>query len=153
VLVLETVKGTIEIELFAADAPKSVARIVELANKRFYRGQRFHWVQPGVVQFGDPLSRDMSKENLWGSGGSGPQNSNRAIGVVEINKRRFERGTVGYAYRNGWKAESADSQMFILTGPNPALNGKYVALGRVTKGMDVVEKIQKADIIKTVSLK
>jgi hypothetical protein len=55
IVVLETVKGTIEIETLPADSPKSVARFVELAQKAFYRGQRFHYVQPHLVQTGDLL--------------------------------------------------------------------------------------------------
>ena len=153
VVVLTTVKGVIEIETLPAEAPKSVARFVELAKSGFYRGNRFHWVTAGVVQVGDQLSRDMTKRDLWGTGGSGIKQSPRPIGVAELSKRRFERGIVGYAYRSGHKPELADSQIFILTAPNPQLNGKYAVLGRVVKGMDVVDKIAMADMIKDVSVR
>ncbi len=152
VVVFETVKGTIEIETFP-DAPKSVAHFVELARKGFYRGQRFHWVQPGIVQGGDPLSRDLTKRREWGTGGSGLQMMPKPIGVAETSPRKFERGIVGLAYRPERKPESADSQFFILTGPNPALNGKYAPLGKVIKGMEVVDKIQLADLIKNVTVR
>jgi peptidylprolyl isomerase len=152
-LVLDTVKGVIEIELFPAEAPKSVARILELAKQGFYRGQRFHWVTNGVVQFGDPYSRDMTKEKQWGTGGSGYKTSVRPIGVLEASKRKFERGTVGMAYRSNQRPEDADSQMFILTAPNPPLNGKYALVGHVTKGLAVVEKLEKADTIKNLTVK
>ncbi len=153
VLVLDTVKGVIEIELYPEEAPKSVARILELAKQGFYRGQRFHWVTPGVAQFGDPLSRDMTRQKDWGSGGSGYKNGVRAIGVFEPSKRKFERGTVGYYHRDTQKAEDADSQMFILTQTNPPLNGKYPLVGRVTKGMAVVDKLEAADTIKNLTIK
>lgn len=153
VLVLDTVKGAIEIELFPNEAPKSTARILELAKQGFYRGQRFHWVQPGIVQFGDPLSRDMTKEKQWGTGGSGYRNSVRPIGALEPSKRKFERGAVGIAYRSNQRAEDGDSQMFILTAPNPPLNGKYTLVGHVTKGLAVVEKLEKADTIKNLTVK
>jgi cyclophilin family peptidyl-prolyl cis-trans isomerase len=153
VLVLETVKGTIEIELWPAEAPQSVARILELAKQNFYRGQRIHWAQPGVVQFGDPLTRDMTKQDQWGTGGSGSRNSPRPIGVKEVSKKPFVRGSVGYAYRLNRRPEDADSQMFILTTPNPALNGKYAHLGTVTKGLAVVDKLERADMIKLVMVK
>jgi cyclophilin family peptidyl-prolyl cis-trans isomerase len=153
VLVIDTVKGVIEIELFPAEAPKSVERILELAGKGFYRGQRFHWVQPGLVQFGDPQSRDMTKEKAWGTGGSGYRNAIRPIGVLEPTKRKFERGMVGLAYRQNQRAEDADSQMFILTQAIPALNGKYALIGRVTRGLAVVEKIEVADTIKNLTVK
>jgi peptidylprolyl isomerase len=152
-LVLDTVKGVIEIELFPAEAPKSVARILELVKNGFYRGQRFHWVTTGVAQFGDPLSRDMTKEKEWGTGGSGYRNSVRPIGALEPSKRKFERGAVGMAYRSNQRAEDADSQMFILTAPNPPLNGKYTLVGQVTKGLGVVEKLEKADTIKNLTVK
>ena len=153
VLVLDTVKGVIEIELFPNEAPKSAARVLELAKNGFYRGQRFHWVQPGIVQFGDPLSRDMTKEKEWGTGGSGFRNGVRPIGALEASKRKFERGMVGMAYRSNQRAEDADSQMFILTAPNPPLNGKYTLVGHVTKGLAVVEKLEKADTIKNLTIK
>lgn len=152
VIVFETAKGALEIETYS-DAPQSVARILELVRRGFYRGQRVHWTQPGVVQFGDPLSRDMTKEADWGTGGSGPRNTLRPIGVAETSKRPFVLGTVGLAYRTGKKPDTADSQLFILTGPNPALNGKYAAIGHVTKGIEVVAKLEKADLIKQAYVK
>ena len=71
----------------------------------------------------------------------------------EPPKRTFDRGIVGLAYRPNYKPESADSMFFILTAPNPALNGKYVVLGRVTKGMNVVDKIAIQDLIKNVTVR
>ena len=154
VLVLDTVKGVIEIELSPADAPKAVARIVDLAKQGFYRGQRFHWATKGVIQFGDPQSRDMTKESQWGMGGSGPRGSVRPIGVAEISKQQFVRGSVGLAYRqNVQTAEDSDSQMFILTLANPPLNGKFIYVGHVTKGLAVAEKIEKGDTIKMLTVK
>lgn len=153
VIVIQTAKGAIEIELYPAEAPKSVERVMELVEHGFYRGHRFHWVQPGVVQFGDPQSRDMTKREQWGTGGSGPGMSIRGLGVVEKNKRKFERGIVGLAYRVGSKPESADCQIFILKGSNPAAEGKYASIGKVIKGMEVVDKIEAADRITNVTVK
>jgi len=153
VIVFTTAKGVIEVEMFPGDAPKSVARVVELAKQGFYRGTRFHWVQPVVVQFGDQLSRDMSKKDQWGKGGSGPARSARPIGVAEISKRQFVRGIVGLAYQAWQDPASADCQLFIVKAANPALNGKYAAIGRVTKGMEVVDKIEVEDMIKDVTVR
>jgi cyclophilin family peptidyl-prolyl cis-trans isomerase len=152
-LVIDTVKGTIEVELLTADAPKAIAYISDLVAHNFYRGQRFHWVQPGVVQFGDPLSRDMTKTKEWGSGGSGPRMANKPMGFAELSKKPFVRGTVGLAYRADRKPETADSQIFILTGSNPAMVGKYVQIGKVTKGIQIVDKIAFQDLIKNVTLR
>ncbi len=142
ILVLETSKGEIEIEFFPAEAPKSVAHVLDLARRNFYRAHRIHWVQPGVIQFGDPQTRDMTKQWAWGTGGSG-----RGVGVAETSKRPFARGSVGLAYRENQKPTAADSQIFILRSPSPNLNGKYAWLGRVTKGLNVVDKLVVGDMI------
>jgi cyclophilin family peptidyl-prolyl cis-trans isomerase len=148
VIVLDTQKGVIEIELFESEAPKSVAHILALVRSDFYRGQRFHWSQPGIIQVGDPTSRDMSRMDSWGNGGS-----NRSVGVAEIYKKKFEKGIVGLAYRDGQKPTAATSQIFILRAPNPKLDGKYCAIGRVIAGMNVVEKIEKPDMLKRAYVK
>lgn len=147
VLVIDTVKGTIEIELFVKDAPKSAAQIMRLARENFYRGQRFHRAEPSLVQTGDPNSRNFVKQNLWGTGSSG-----RPIGVAEIVKtRRHVRGSVALAHSGN--AARADSQFYIMRRPSPSLDGKHAVIGRVIAGMDVVDKIQKGDLIRKVSVK
>jgi cyclophilin family peptidyl-prolyl cis-trans isomerase len=153
VIVLETAKGVLEIETFPEDAPKSVAHFVALVKRGFYRGQRFHWVQPTLVQAGDPYSRDITLQKQWGTGGSGPGRSNKPIGVAEFSKRPFVRGTVALAYRPQWKPETADSMFFILLANNPGLNGKYTVLGHVTKGMNVADKIGMNEVIKNMTVK
>jgi peptidylprolyl isomerase len=147
-IVLEMAKGMIEIDLMPTEAPKTVAHVLDLVRHDFYRGLRFHWVQASLVQFGDPLSRDVTRQERWGSGGSG-----HPVGVAEISKRHFVRGSVGLAYRTGDKPEEADSQIFILKAANSNLDGKYTLIGQVTKGMEVIDKIEVSDIIKLVRLK
>ena len=73
--------------------------------------------------------------------------------LAEIGKRRFDRGIVGFAYRPGAKPDAADSQIFIVKVASPSLNGKYAAVGRVIKGMAVVDKIALDDMIKDVSVR
>src|SRR5689334_23884625 len=69
---IETNKGTMRAELFEKDAPNTVANFVKLANAGFYDGTKFHRVIKGfMIQGGDPLSKDDSKMNLWGTGGPG----------------------------------------------------------------------------------
>ena len=133
ILVVETAKGTIEIQTFPADAPKTVEHIVALAKRNFYNGQRVHRVVPGfVVQFGDPQTRDMTKRDRWGSGGSG-----RSIGVVggETEARRRRRGC-------GASGRSApgDSQMYITFAAQPKLDRDFTVFGQVSLGMDVAQK-------------
>lgn len=148
VLVVETVKGTIEIEMFPQEAPKTVAHITELANRRFYNGQRVHRVVKGfVIQFGDPQSRDMSKRDRWGTQGSG-----KAIGVGEFSpKRTHVRGAVAIAHTGN--ARDGDSQMYITLAPTPRLNNSYTVFGQVMSGMDVVDRLAETDVIRKVTIR
>jgi peptidylprolyl isomerase len=149
ILVLDTVKGTIEIETYPEEAPKTVARILELVKKNFYNGQRFHRAEPNfLIQVGDPVSRDMSRQAWWGR-----QDSGKPIGVAEITKkRRHVAGAVSMAYPGNDRTK-ADSQFFILRRPAPEYDSKYTVWGKVLKGMDVVGKIQRGDILKRAYLK
>lgn len=147
VIVVETEKGTFEFETYPNEAPKTVAHIIGLVNKRFYNGQRVHRVVPGfVVQMGDQQTRDMTKEEMWGRA-VGPQ-----IGVAEFSKLRTHvRGAVAMAH-NG-DAAKADTQFYITLAPAHRLDGDYVVFGKVISGMDVVSKIQYADRIVRVTVR
>jgi peptidyl-prolyl cis-trans isomerase B (cyclophilin B) len=149
VIVLETAKGTIEIETYPEDAPKTVAQIVGLVKRGFYNGLRFHRVQPNfVIQVGDPGTRNMAMEAQWGRAGSG-----KIIGAAEITKkRRHIRGAVAMAY-GGTDPKVADSQFYVMLRAAPELDGKHTVFGRVIKGMDVATRIQKADVVKKAYLK
>jgi cyclophilin family peptidyl-prolyl cis-trans isomerase len=152
-VILDTSKGQIEIGTLPAEAPKSVERFIELAKRGFYREQRFHWVQSNLIQAGDVQTRDMTLVSKWGSGGSGPKFALRPLGVAETSKRPFNRGTVALAYFTGSKPETADCQFFILKVNSPEFTGKYAPIGLVTRGMNVVDKVEKGDTIKSVTVK
>jgi peptidyl-prolyl cis-trans isomerase B (cyclophilin B) len=146
VLVVDTVKGTIQIQTFPADAPKTVEHIVALAKRNFYNGLRVHRVVPGfVVQFGDPQTRDMTKRDRWGSGGSG-----RSIGVAEV-KRKHVVGAVAAAHPGD--PRRGDSQMYIAFAPQPKLDRDFTVFGQVTSGMDVARKLAVNDIIRRITVK
>jgi peptidylprolyl isomerase len=147
VLVLETAKGTIEIQLAPAEAPKTVEQVLRLVRKGFYRGLRFHRAQASLVQIGDPRSRDMSWKDSWGS-----QSSGSPVGVAEISKRlKHVRGTVAMA--NSGDPAYSDSQFYIMKTASPSLDGKYTIIGHVTTGMAVVDKIEVADVLKNIYVK
>ena len=148
IIVLDTAKGVIEIETYPEDAPKTVAHILGLIKKGFYNGLRFHRAEANfVIQVGDPASRDMSKQDSWGRGGSG-----KPIGVAEISKKRLNGpGAVGMGHSG--EAKAADSQFYILLRAAPTLNGKYTVFGKVIKGLEVAQKIQRTDVLKRVSVK
>lgn len=149
VIVLETARGTMEIETYPEEAPKTVAQIVELVKGGFYDGQRFHRAEPKfVIQIGDPASRDVSKEAWWGRTGSG-----KPIGIAEITKkRRHVRGAVAMAYA-GSDARRADSQFYVLLDPHPELDARYTVFGGVIKGMEVADAIRRGDVLRKAYLK
>jgi cyclophilin family peptidyl-prolyl cis-trans isomerase len=148
VVVVETSRGVFEFETFPTEAPKTVARILELVKARFYNGMRIHRVVPGfVIQMGDPQTRDMTKKDRWGTGGSG-----KPIGVAEISKNRTHiKGAVAMAHAGD--PAKADSQFYVTLAATPRLNGQYTVFGRVISGMDVVEKTQAEDVIKRMTVK
>lgn len=158
VIVFETAKGNFEMEMYPGEAPKSVEHILTLVRRNFYNGLRVHRVVAGfVVQFGDPQTRDMTKRDRWGSGGSG-----RAIGVAEFSaKRPHKLGAVALAHSGD--AKGADSQMYICINSDTgryappftprAMNGSYTVIGQVISGMDVVQKLQEPDVIRRATVK
>jgi cyclophilin family peptidyl-prolyl cis-trans isomerase len=145
VIVVETSRGTFSFETYPSEAPKTVAHVVELVKRGFYDGQRFHRVAPGfVIQWGDPQSRDMTKEADWGRGAAA--SSGQPIGVAEITRRRTHaRGAVAIAHAGDPRL--ADSQMYVTLANRPDLNAKYAVFGRIISGADIPEKIQKGDVI------
>jgi cyclophilin family peptidyl-prolyl cis-trans isomerase len=148
VIVVETEKGTFEFETYPNEAPKTVAHIIELVNKRFYNGLRFHRVVRGfVVQVGDPQTRDMTKRENWGRMESG-----KPVGAAEFSKLRTHvKGAVALAH-NG-SASTADSQFYVCLADTHRLDGQYTVFGKVISGMDVLPKIAEADRVIRVTVK
>jgi peptidyl-prolyl cis-trans isomerase B (cyclophilin B) len=138
--------GEIVLEFWPQDAPKHVENFVKLANQKFYDGQRVHRVEPNfVVQFGDPQSKTLPMDDQrMGSGGPGYTIK------AEFNKRPFERGVLGMARTND--PDSAGSQVYIMLGAAPFLNGKYTAFGKVATGMGVVDQIKVGDRITSIKI-
>ena len=89
----------------------------------------------------------MTKKDSWGSGGS-----DKPVGVAEISKTRTHvLGAVAMAHAGD--PAQADSQMYVTLAPVPRLNGQYTVFGKITAGMDVVQKIQAEDVIKRMTVK
>lgn len=143
---IETAKGTLVIETYPMDAPRSFEHILKLVKKKFYDNQAVHRVVPGqAVQFGDPQSRNMMLVDWWGRGPN--SGSGKTIGVTEVSKtRKHRRGTVAIA--NSGSPALGDSQLFIALRPVPAWDGKYTILGQVTSGIEVADKLARGDKIK-----
>lgn len=137
--VVETDKGSFVIGLLGELAPRHVAHFVETAKKGGYDGTTFHRIIPGgIVQGGDPLSKDPARKALYGSGGL----SSKAPWLLkaEFSDKPMTRGAVAAVLLPG-KPDSAGSQFFICLSDQLALTGQYTIFGEVTSGMAVVDGI------------
>ncbi|HYL54958.1 MAG TPA: peptidylprolyl isomerase [Gemmatimonadales bacterium] len=131
---IETDRGRLVVELLPADAPLTVAAFLDLVDRRYFDGSRWHRVVPNfVVQDGDPR----------GDGWGGPAFVLRD----EINPVRYESGTVGMALSG---PDTGGSQFFITHSPQPHLDGTYTVFGRVVGGRDVLERISLGEGIRSV---
>jgi cyclophilin family peptidyl-prolyl cis-trans isomerase len=132
ICVLETEKGTLSFQMYSEVAPRTVARISELANSGFFDGITFHRVVADfVVQTGDPTGT--------GDGGSGQRIP------AEFSHLHYIRGSVGMARDDD--IHSNDSQFFICITDQPHLDGKYSLFGQVIQGEEVLDKIRQGDKI------
>ena len=133
-LLIEIEHGTVTIKLRPDLAPLHVERIKTLARQGFYDNVPFHRVIEGfMAQGGDPT----------GTGTGGSPLPNLAAEFSQPARARFLRGVCGMARASD--PNSANSQFFIMFAPAPSLDGQYTIWGRVTAGMDAVDKIKRGD--------
>ncbi len=126
---LKTQRGDLVLELFTAEAPKTVNNFVFLAREGFYDDTVFHRVIPGfVVQGGDPTGS--------GSGGPGYRFAD------EFSKRKHGTGTLSMANAG---PNSNGSQFFITYAPQPHLDNHHSVFGQLTSGMDILQQIKQGD--------
>jgi cyclophilin family peptidyl-prolyl cis-trans isomerase len=127
---MQTNHGSIRIELFDEDAPKTVENFTKLARDGFYDGVIFHRVIPDfMIQGGDPTGT--------GSGGPGYQFED------EFNENKVERGALAMA--NAGPNTNGSQFFFVTADACPWLDGKHTVFGRVISGMDVVDSIEKVE--------
>jgi cyclophilin family peptidyl-prolyl cis-trans isomerase len=132
--IIETPKGSFTIRLLPEIAPKHAALFVKTAKAGGYDGTTFHRViMGGMIQGGDPLTKDPAKASQYGTGGLG-------LLKAELSDRSFVRGTVAAVLRPS-SIDSAGTQFFVCLQPQPALTGKFTVFGEVTAGMEVVDQI------------
>lgn len=132
---LNTNKGAITIEFHTENAPKTVENFTKLAQEGFYDGIKFHRViKDFMIQGGDPLTKDDTKMDYWGTGGPGYKFNDE---ISSNNKN--DKGTISMANSG---PNTNGSQFFINTNNNNFLDTKHTVFGHVTSGMDVVEAIQ-----------
>ena len=141
-------KGSVVMELYPKAAPQTVAHFVDLCKKHFYDGLKFHRVEPGfVIQGGDPESKDASvaefETKQIGTHGSGQT-------VPLEAKLPHTQYSVGLARSSA--PDSGDSQFYINLKDNNELDGNYCVFGMVTQGQEVAAKVEKGDVIKSITL-
>lgn len=141
-------RGTMVAELFPNEAPKTVARFVQLVKSEFYDGVRFHRVEnaprPFIIVAGDPLTKSLPiTDPKVGTGGTGTRLP------FEKNNVQFLNGTLGLV-RDVRDKDSGDCQFFICNGDQRFLEHSYVGFGRVIQGLEVIPKVQVGDKIATI---
>ncbi len=133
---IETNYGTITLELFKDQAPKTVENFIKLVEQGFYNGTLFHRViKDFMIQGGDPLTKENPKDWIkHGTGGPGYAFAD------EINREKIVRGALAMANAG---PNTNGSQFFIVTATAaPWLDGKHTVFGKVTSGYDIVQKIE-----------
>jgi peptidyl-prolyl cis-trans isomerase B (cyclophilin B) len=135
--VVETTAGVFIIDLAPASAPNQTAHFMKLAADGAYDGTVFHRVvKYGMVQGGDPLTRDPAKRALYGTGG---------LNAVKAEARaaKMRRGSVAAVLIPG-KPDSAGAQFFVVLADQPSLDNQFTVFGHVSDGMEVLYKISEA---------
>jgi peptidyl-prolyl cis-trans isomerase B (cyclophilin B) len=140
--VFETAKGRMDVELFADEAPNTVANFEKLANSGFYDGTKFHRVIANfMIQGGDPNS----KTGKGRVGAGGPGYTIKCETAKNVHKHVA--GTLSMAHAG---KDTGGSQFFICHSPQPHLDGVHTVFGQVTRGLDVVTKIAQNDEVKSI---
>lgn len=131
---IKTTLGNLKIKLYTEKSPKTTKNFLDLAEKGFYNGTKFHRIiKDFMIQGGDPLSKDDSKQSLWGTGGPGYKFDD------EFNDVKIVKGSLAMANSG---RNTNGSQFFIVTAAaTPHLDGVHTNFGEVVEGMDVLEKI------------
>jgi peptidyl-prolyl cis-trans isomerase B (cyclophilin B) len=132
--VIETAEGSFVIRLLGDVAPRHVRHFAKTARAGGFDGTTFHRIVPrGIIQGGDPLSKDPAKKSLYGTGGLG-------LLKAEFSPRPMARGSVAAVLRPS-SPDSAGNQFFVVLADQPSLTGKFTIFGEVTSGLDVVDRI------------
>jgi peptidylprolyl isomerase len=133
---IKTDMGDIKVEFSGANAPLAVTNFLQLANGGFYTGIKFHRVIKGfMIQAGDPLSKDETMKDRWGTGGPGYEFKDELAGT-----EKYKQGVLAMANAG---PNTNGSQFFIVTAsPEAQLPPSYTIFGQVVSGMDVALKIE-----------
>jgi peptidyl-prolyl cis-trans isomerase B (cyclophilin B) len=137
--VIDTSLGRIVVDLLPDQAPNHVGYFIKLAGEGAYNGTTFHRViKYGIIQGGDPISKDPAKRALYGTGGL-------SVLKAEPGAGSHVRGAVSAVLLPG-RRDSAGSQFFICISPQPALDGQFTVFGSVSEGIAVAAQISEAAV-------
>ena len=132
--VIETDQGAITVKFLPDLAPQHVRFFAKTARSGGFAGTTFHRIiAGGIIQGGDPLTKDKTLTARYGTGGLG-------LLKAEFSERPMTRGSVAAVLRPN-QPDSGGTQFFICLGDQPSLTGKYTIFGEVAEGMDVADKI------------
>ncbi len=135
---IETNKGTIVVEFYSEDAPKTVANFVKLAGEKYYDGLTFHRVIKGfMIQGGDPNCTPARASGACGTGGPGYQFADELNPQTKSYQTGYQRGVMAMANAG---PNTNGSQFFIMHADNP-LPHSYTIFGKVISGLDVIDAI------------
>ncbi len=132
--VIETDAGSFIVRLLADLAPRHVEHFVTIAREGGFDGTTFHRIIPrGIIQGGDPLSRDPAQMERYGTGGLG-------LLEAEFSDRPMTRGSLAAVLQPG-RPHSGGNQFFICLSDQLALTGQYTIYGEIAQGMEIVDRI------------
>ena len=132
---METTMGVMEFELYDDLVPETAGNFKKLVGEGFYDGVRFHRViKDFMVQCGDPLSKDVGKKDMWGTGGPGYNIKDEFVDSLKHDKK----GLLSMANSG---PNTGGSQFFITLVPTPWLDGKHAIFGGLVSGEDVLDSM------------
>ena len=158
IAVIETSKGTIRVQLAGKDAPIHVGNFVELANKGFYDGLKFHRYVPGfVIQGGCPNTREATPEQVAagraaGFAPFGTGNPGYSIHEEYTTNPNNKHKDGSLAMARSQNPNSAGSQFYFCLGAQPMLDSGYTVFGDTIEGMDVIGQLRQGDVIESVTI-
>lgn len=144
--IVETTKGSFTVELYEDKAPITAGNFIDLVERGFYNGLKFHRYEPGfVIQGGDP--------NGTGTGGFIDPATGRERRIKLEIISELKHGPAGaLAMARTSVPDSASSQFYVTLGPAAFLDGQYAVFGRVTEGLDVVNQLRAGDSMSSVKM-
>ena len=158
IAVINTSKGAIRVQLAGADAPIHVGNFVELAQKGFYDGLKFHRYVPGfVIQGGCPNTREATPEQVAagraaGFAPFGTGNPGYSIKEEFTTNLHNEHNDGTLAMARSSNPNSAGSQFYFCLGAQPMLDDGYTVFGQPLEGLDVIHSLRVGDVIESVEI-